>query len=117
VEFSGIDLRFSEVIFFSHQGLAAKSAAVGGMDDAPALSMALHPVELRLAGVNGRTAAFRYGLSETQGWDLRADLDDRVIAVRHCRNWRGMERLYEWLRAMLQLRGSPCQLIPTTGGG
>jgi hypothetical protein len=66
------------------------------------LSMALQPVELRLAGVNGHTATFRYGLSETQGWDVRAELDDRVIAVRHCSNWRGVERLYEGLRTMLQ---------------
>ena len=65
-------------------------------------------VELRFAGNNGHTATFRYGLSETHGWDVRAELDHRVIATRHCRNWSGVEGLYEWLLAMLQKEELGC---------
>ena len=46
-----------------------------GMDDAPAGHMTPQPI---------------------------AELDDRVIAMSHCSNWRGGERLYEWLRTKLR---------------
>ena len=64
-----------------------------GMDDAAAAAMTAQLVELRLAGNNGHTATFTYGLSETHGWDVRAELDHRVIATRHCSSWRGVEGL------------------------
>jgi hypothetical protein len=55
-----------------------------------------------LAGSGGHTATLTYALAEDGGWDVRAVLDHRTVAVRHCSQWRGVERLYEWLR--LQLR-------------
>jgi hypothetical protein len=58
-------------------------------------------MELTIAGHNGQTATFRYSLSETHGWDVRAELDHHEIATRHCRSWRGVDGLYEWLRAKL----------------
>lgn len=53
--------------------------------------------QLTLGDVDGRTASFTYGLSATHGWEVRAQLDDRIV-VRHCHNWRGVERLYQWFR-------------------
>jgi hypothetical protein len=59
-------------------------------------------VEVILAGNNGHTAKFSYELSETQGWDVRAELDNRLVALRHCSDWRGVEHLHAWLRLKLQ---------------
>jgi hypothetical protein len=72
------------------------------MNDAPAPGMTPQLVELTLAGSNGHTATFKYGLSETHGWNVLAELDHRVIAARHCSQWRGVESLYQWLSTKLQ---------------
>ena len=53
--------------------------------------------QLTLANQDGQTGTFTYGLSQAHGWDVRAELDGRIV-VRHCSSWRGVERLYEWLR-------------------
>jgi hypothetical protein len=54
-----------------------------------------------LAGSDGHTATLKYALAEGGGWDVLAQLDDRTVAVRHCSQWHGVERLYEWLRLQL----------------
>lgn len=46
---------------------------------------------------DGHTATLTYALSERQGWDVRAQIDDHVL-TRHCYNWRGVEGFHEWLR-------------------
>ena len=51
---------------------------------------------------DGHTATFSYGLSETQGWDVRAEIDERIVVTRHCNNWRSVEHLYDWLRVTLR---------------
>ena len=46
---------------------------------------------------DGHIATLTYALSDRQGWDVRAQIDDHVL-TRHCHNWHGVERFYEWLR-------------------
>jgi hypothetical protein len=58
--------------------------------------MAIHPTELVVPTQDGYIAKFTYGLSSTQGWDVRAQIGDRVL-TRHCSSWRGVERVYLWL--------------------
>ena len=59
--------------------------------------MTTYATELIIPTDNGHIATFSYGLSSTQGWDVRAQIDDYVV-TRHCSSWRGVERLYTWLR-------------------
>jgi hypothetical protein len=63
--------------------------------------MAPHFTQLMLS-LNGHTATFSYGLSETQGWDVRAEIDERIVVNRHCSTWRSVEHLYDWLRVTLR---------------
>ena len=72
-----------------------------GMDDAPPEGMTPHHIQMILSGNNGHTANFRYELSETRGWDVRAEFDDRLVAD-HCSSWRAVEHLYAWLQRKLQ---------------
>jgi hypothetical protein len=38
-------------------------------------------------------ACFRVELSERVGWDVRLEIDDRVVAQAHCPDWHHVERL------------------------
>jgi hypothetical protein len=60
------------------------------------------PYVQKLAGLNGHSATFAYGLAQERGWDVRAELDDRLVILRHCSDWPAVERLREWLRRQLQ---------------
>ncbi|HKY19883.1 MAG TPA: hypothetical protein VJM31_01575 [Vicinamibacterales bacterium] len=66
------------------------------MVDAPPAGMTTHRTELVIPTQDGQIAKFSYGLSRTQGWDVHAQIDDRVL-TRHCSSWHGVERLYTWL--------------------
>ncbi len=68
-----------------------------GMFDAPAAGMTTLPTNLSVPTQDGHTATFSYGLSPTQGWVVRAQIDDRVL-TRHCSRWSGVEHLYAWFR-------------------
>ena len=59
--------------------------------------MTTQRIEVNVPTRDGHTATLSYALSDTQGWDVRAQIDDHVL-TRHCYNWRGVERFYEWLR-------------------
>jgi hypothetical protein len=48
-------------------------------------------VPLRLA--NGHTARCRIAVSDTAGWDVRLEIDERVVALTHCVDWHHVERL------------------------
>jgi hypothetical protein len=87
---------------FIDLGLPAKPANARGMLDAPCIGMTLPQTQLTFASQDGHTATFSYGLSETRGWDVRAEVDDRVVVERHCSNWRNVEHLYDWLRVSLR---------------
>jgi len=65
------------------------------MFDAPAAGMTTLLTKLTVRTQDGHTATFSYDLSTTQGWDVRAQIDDRVL-TRHCGSWHGVERLYAW---------------------
>lgn len=58
--------------------------------------------QLTLAGQDGHIGTFSYELSDPQGWNVRAEVDHRVVLERHCRTWRGVEHLYDRLRATLK---------------
>ncbi len=68
-----------------------------GTVDAPQADMTTYATELIIPTENGHVATFSYGLSRTHGWDVRAQIDDQIV-TRHCSSWRGVERLYTWLR-------------------
>ena len=53
--------------------------------------------ELIVPTLDGHTATLSYALSSTQGWDVRAEIEDQVL-TRHCYDWPSVERFYEWLR-------------------
>lgn len=57
---------------------------------------------LTLSSNNGHTATFSYESAKGGGWDVRAQIDDRIVAIRHCAEWRAVERLQHWLRTQLQ---------------
>lgn len=71
--------------------------------------MASQPIELTVSTHDGHIATLTYALSDKQGWDVRAQIEEHVL-TRHCYNWRGVERFHDWLRmasvAALQ-RSSP----------
>lgn len=71
----------------------------------PHTGMTPQVTQLTVATTAGHTATFTYGLSDNHGWDVRAQLDDRVV-VRHCSSWSAVEHLYEWLRANAMRRSS-----------
>ena len=78
--------------------MGALTAHSRGMLDAPPADMiATYATEWVIPTQDGHIARFSYGLSSTQGWDVRWEIDDRVL-IRHCSSWRGVERLYAWLR-------------------
>jgi hypothetical protein len=70
------------------------------MVDAPEVGMTPQFPQLTLRQ-DGHTATFSYELSETQGWDVRAEIDKQIVVTRHCSNWRGVEHFYDWLRVTL----------------
>jgi hypothetical protein len=70
------------------------AANVRGMVDAVDASMRTHAITLTIPFPDGQIATFSYDLAETQGWDVRAEIDNRVL-TRHCSSWHGVERLYE----------------------
>jgi hypothetical protein len=72
------------------------------MVDALEVGMTPQFTQLTLASQDGRTATFSYGLSEAHGWDVRAEIDERIVVTRHCSNWRGVEHFYDWLRVTLR---------------
>ena len=57
---------------------------------------------LTISGTNGHTATISYALAKDGGWDVRAQVDDRIVAVRHCAEWHSVERLENWVRTQLQ---------------
>jgi hypothetical protein len=71
------------------------------MVDAREAGMTPHVTQLTLRQ-DGHTAIFSYALSETQGWDVRAEIDKRIVVTRHCGKWRSVEHLYDWLRETLR---------------
>jgi hypothetical protein len=77
------------------------SLPLAGIDDALCLSMAFEQVEVTAGRSNGHRATFRYSLSPDRGWDVCAELDGKVLAIRHCRDWCGVERQHLWLLAEL----------------
>jgi hypothetical protein len=48
-------------------------------------------VPLRLA--NGHTARCRIAVSDTAAWDVRLEIDERLVALTHCVDWHHVERL------------------------
>lgn len=72
------------------------------MFDALLEGMTLQPIQLTLACQDGNTATFSYVLSENRGWDVRAEVDHRIVVERHCSTWRSVEHLYDWLRLTLR---------------
>jgi hypothetical protein len=77
------------------------SAVAGGTVSAHTQNMYNEHIET-LTGRDGHTAVIAYTLAATGGWDVRAQLDGRTIAMRHCIEWHGVERLYFWLRLQIQ---------------
>jgi hypothetical protein len=71
------------------------------MFDAPFAGMTLEHT-VTISGNNGHIATISYALAKEGGWDVRAQVDDRIVAVRHCAEWHNVERLHDWLRAQLQ---------------
>jgi hypothetical protein len=50
------------------------------------------PVPSPLVCGKGHTARFRVALAIDGGWQVRVELDDRVVAFRHCADWHRVER-------------------------
>ncbi|RPI57624.1 MAG: hypothetical protein EHM55_01175 [Acidobacteria bacterium] len=49
----------------------------------------------------GHIATLRYQLAPDHGWDVSAELDSAVVRVRHCNDWRAVERMEVWLLTKL----------------
>jgi hypothetical protein len=79
----------------------AKPARRRGTDD-DALSYAMTMTSecdhvRKLTHRDGHTATFTYALAKEGGWEVRAEIDERTVAIRHCIEWHRVERLHEWL--------------------
>ena len=73
----------------------------GGTDDAPLPGMTVERIQL-FTGKDGHTGTLTYALADHGGWDVRVELDDRLVAVRHCVEWHGVEHVSQWLRLKLR---------------
>ena len=46
-----------------------------------------------LMPAGGHTARCRVAVSDKRGWDVRLEIDERVVALTHCADWHHVERL------------------------
>jgi hypothetical protein len=98
MNFSVLIERNSDVALPRVPGTPYVLAHSRGMVDAPNSGMPSHATNLRLPTRDGRVATFSYALSDTQGWDVRAQIDGELL-TRHCNDWGSVERLYAWIRS------------------
>ena len=78
-------------------GLATNTPQPRGMLRATRDSMANRPKHITLAARGGTSGTFSYALSEGRGWDVRAEVDHRLVMQRHCSTWRSVEHCYDLL--------------------
>ena len=55
----------------------------------------------KLISPNGHIATFSYTLAKERGWDVRAEIDDELVALRHFDDWQSVEWLRKWLLTRL----------------
>lgn len=55
---------------------------------------------------HGHLATLSYLAAEHGGWDVRGQIDGQVVTIRHCSEWRGVERVQRWLQALLHERAN-----------
>ena len=46
-----------------------------------------------LMPAGGHTARCRIAVSDSRGWEVRLEIDERVVALTHCADWHHVERL------------------------
>jgi hypothetical protein len=63
--------------------------------------MSFEAIELPLACHQGHTGKFSITLADGAGWDLVAELDDRIVTMQHCSDWHRVERLMARIEAEL----------------
>ena len=59
-------------------------------------AMTIHSTEFE-----GHVATLRCQLAPDHGWEVSAEIDSAVVRVRHCNDWRAVERMEVWLLTKL----------------
>ena len=55
----------------------------------------------RLTSPSGQVATFSYTLAKERGWDVRAEIDNELVALRHFDDWQSVEWMRGWLLTRL----------------
>ena len=76
-------------------------------------SIMRYSIDLPLTSGHGHRKILHAALSMDSGWDVSLNVDDRVVALKHCRDWHRVERLRTLIEAIATHKDSSFERNPS----